>query len=366
MSRDPRSHRARHRGGAPGDPARRRRRRRRGCRARARPRFPAWRAVAPGDRAALMRSLADDDRGPPRGARACSRPATPARRSATRGARSGWSIETFRYYAGAPERLLGDTIPVAGGQAFTVREPLGVVGLITPWNFPLRSRLEARSGAGGRQHGRAQAGRADPADGAAVRGAGARGRASRRASSTWSSGRAAPAVSGSSSTRTWRRSRSPARPRSAARSPRAPPDDQAGDARARRKVARTSFSPTRTSRRPPRQRRWAVFGNAGQDCCARSRILVEAARWTSSWACSSSAVKALRVGDPLDEATADGAADLRRPARDRRLVPGRRPCRRLPRQRPEGPGFWFAPTVLCPVAPTRASCARRSSGRSPR
>src|SRR5205085_11491420 len=46
-------------------------------------------------------------------------------------------IDTFRYYAGAPERLLGDTIPVAGGHAFTVREPLGVVGLIVPWNFPL-------------------------------------------------------------------------------------------------------------------------------------------------------------------------------------------------------------------------------------
>src|SRR5437899_617148 len=46
-------------------------------------------------------------------------------------------VQTFRYYAGAPERLLGDTIPVAGGQAFTVREPLGVVGLIVPWNFPL-------------------------------------------------------------------------------------------------------------------------------------------------------------------------------------------------------------------------------------
>src|SRR6476660_4246031 len=49
----------------------------------------------------------------------------------------GMVVDTFRYYAGAPERLLGDTIPVAGGLAFTVREPLGVVGLITPWNFPL-------------------------------------------------------------------------------------------------------------------------------------------------------------------------------------------------------------------------------------
>ena len=49
----------------------------------------------------------------------------------------GMAIETFRYFAGAPERPHGETIPVAGGMAFTVREPLGVVGLITPWNFPL-------------------------------------------------------------------------------------------------------------------------------------------------------------------------------------------------------------------------------------
>ena len=46
-------------------------------------------------------------------------------------------VETFRYYAGAPERLLGQTIPVAGGVDMTFREPLGVVGLIVPWNFPL-------------------------------------------------------------------------------------------------------------------------------------------------------------------------------------------------------------------------------------
>ena len=46
-------------------------------------------------------------------------------------------VDTFRYYAGAPERLLGDTIPVAGGVDMTFREPLGVVGLIVPWNFPL-------------------------------------------------------------------------------------------------------------------------------------------------------------------------------------------------------------------------------------
>ncbi len=49
----------------------------------------------------------------------------------------GMVVETFRYYAGAPERLLGDTIPVSGGIDMTFREPLGVVGLIVPWNFPL-------------------------------------------------------------------------------------------------------------------------------------------------------------------------------------------------------------------------------------
>ena len=45
--------------------------------------------------------------------------------------------DTFRYYAAGPQRLLGDTIPVAGGVDMTFREPLGVVGLIVPWNFPL-------------------------------------------------------------------------------------------------------------------------------------------------------------------------------------------------------------------------------------
>ena len=47
------------------------------------------------------------------------------------------AIATFRYFSAAPERLLGDTIPVDGGIAMTFREPIGVVGLITPWNFPL-------------------------------------------------------------------------------------------------------------------------------------------------------------------------------------------------------------------------------------
>jgi acyl-CoA reductase-like NAD-dependent aldehyde dehydrogenase len=41
------------------------------------------------------------------------------------------------YYSAAPERLLGKQIPVAGGIDITFNEPIGVVGIITPWNFPM-------------------------------------------------------------------------------------------------------------------------------------------------------------------------------------------------------------------------------------
>ena len=49
----------------------------------------------------------------------------------------GAAVDVFHYYAGSVDKHVGDTIPVAGGVAMTFHEPLGVVGLITPWNFPL-------------------------------------------------------------------------------------------------------------------------------------------------------------------------------------------------------------------------------------
>jgi len=45
--------------------------------------------------------------------------------------------QVFHFYAGAVDKHYGETVPVAGGVDMTFREPLGVVGLITPWNFPL-------------------------------------------------------------------------------------------------------------------------------------------------------------------------------------------------------------------------------------
>src|SRR5690349_5851916 len=104
--------------------------------AKAKAAFPAWRAVSPKDRATLMRRLAaavDSHREELARleARNAGKPIGDARGEV------GMVVDVFNYYAGAPERLFGKTIPVAGGVDMTFREPLGVVGLIVPWNFPL-------------------------------------------------------------------------------------------------------------------------------------------------------------------------------------------------------------------------------------
>ncbi|MEO6857559.1 MAG: aldehyde dehydrogenase family protein [Solirubrobacteraceae bacterium] len=104
--------------------------------ARAKAAYPAWRALAPADRARLLRRVADAVAEHREGlavieARNAGKPIGDAR------GEMDMVAETLGHYAGAPERLLGGSIPVSGGQAFTVREPLGVVGLIVPWNFPL-------------------------------------------------------------------------------------------------------------------------------------------------------------------------------------------------------------------------------------
>jgi hypothetical protein len=103
---------------------------------RAKAAFPGWRDVEPADSARLLRRLAEALDAERENlvrleSQNVGKPIASAR------GEIDMVVETFNYYAGAPERLLGDTIPVAGGIDMTFREPLGVVGLITPWNFPL-------------------------------------------------------------------------------------------------------------------------------------------------------------------------------------------------------------------------------------
>ncbi|MGA5302876.1 aldehyde dehydrogenase family protein [Nucisporomicrobium flavum] len=98
--------------------------------------FLSWREVAPGDRARLLRRFAAvvDDH-------IEELAALEVRNSGHTIGNARWEAGNVRdvldYYAGAPERLSGRQIPVPGGIDVTFHEPLGVVGIIVPWNFPM-------------------------------------------------------------------------------------------------------------------------------------------------------------------------------------------------------------------------------------
>ena len=98
--------------------------------------YPGWRAVVPADRARLLRRLATlvEEHGEDLAqieSRNVGKPITGAR------GEIAMVAQVLHFYAGAVDKHYGDTIPVAGGVDMTFREPLGVVGLIVPWNFPL-------------------------------------------------------------------------------------------------------------------------------------------------------------------------------------------------------------------------------------
>ena len=104
--------------------------------ARARAAFPAWRAVPPSHRARMLRRLAGlaeehSEELALLETRNVGKPISDSRGEVAMVA------EVFNFYAGAVDKHYGETIPVAGGVDLTFREPLGVVGLIVPWNFPL-------------------------------------------------------------------------------------------------------------------------------------------------------------------------------------------------------------------------------------
>ncbi len=103
---------------------------------RAQEAFESWRAVAPGDRARLLRRFAAvvDDH-------VDELAELEVRNAGHTWGNARWEAGNVRdclnYYSAAPERLFGRQIPVAGGVDLTFHEPLGVVGIIVPWNFPM-------------------------------------------------------------------------------------------------------------------------------------------------------------------------------------------------------------------------------------
>ena len=317
--------------------------------ARARVAFPAWRALAPAARAEHMRALvavleSHLEELALLEARNAGKPIGDAR------GEMGMVVETFRYYAGAPERLLGETIPVSGGQAFTVREPLGVVGLIVPWNFPLTIaawKLAPAIAAGNTAV-------LKPAELTPLT-------AIRFAALALEAGipeGVINVVAGPGSTAGRHLVEHPDVAKIAFTGSTVVGRDIASRAAATIKRVTLELGGKSANivfadadlERAAAAAPGGAFGNACQDCCARSRILVEESALERFMALLEEHVTAIRVGDPLDPNTEMGPliSAGQRDSVASFLADGDPVA--FAGTAPEGPGYWFAPTVLGPVA----------------
>jgi acyl-CoA reductase-like NAD-dependent aldehyde dehydrogenase len=311
--------------------------------------FPAWRAWEPGDRAGVMHRLADAIEAEAGSlatmeARNAGKPIGDAR------GEIAMVVDCFRFYAGSPERLLGKTIPVSGGVDMTFREPLGVVGLITPWNFPLviaSWKIAPALAAGNAivlkpaeltpltaielERILVEAGLPEGVFNV-VAGPGS------VCGSRLVEHPDVAKIAFTGSTEVGRRIAE-----GAAGTIKRVTLELGG------KSANVVFADADLEAAAA-SAPIAVFGNAGQDCCARSRILVERAAFDDFIAAMETAVKGMRVGDPLDEATEMGpliSAGQRETVSS--FVPDDAPVA-FRGQAPDGPGYWFPPTVLAPVS----------------
>ncbi|MCT2587620.1 aldehyde dehydrogenase family protein [Actinophytocola gossypii] len=311
--------------------------------------LPAWRAVAPGDRARLLRRFAD------------AVDADVDNLAALEVANSGHTIgnarweagnvrDVLHYYAAAPERLFGRQIPVPGGVNVTFAEPLGVVGVIVPWNFPMpiagwgfapalaagntvvlkpaeltpltAIRLGELAREAGLPDGVFQV---VPGKGSVV-------------GQRFVDNPLVRKVVFTGSTEVGRRI-------------------MAGCAAQVKRVtlelggknANIVFADADLERAAATAP-YGVFDNAGQDCCARSRILVQRNVFDRFLELLEPAVRGVVVGDPAHERTEMGPL-ISSAQRDSvaSYVDGDVAFRG---SAPDGPGFWYPPTVVLPRTPT--------------
>ena len=331
--------------------------------ARARAAYPAWRAIAPSDRAAVLRRVSDAVREHREElavleARNAGKPIGDAR------GEMGMVADVFAYYAGAPERLLGDSIPVSGGQAWTVREPLGVVGLIVPWNFPLTIaawKLGPALAAGNTVV-------LKPAELTPLSAL----RFSELALEAGLPEGVLNVVVGPGSVCGARLVEHPDVAKIAFTG-----STEVGRSIAAGAAATIKRVTLELGGKSPNlvfadadleaaaaSAPGAVFGNAGQDCCARSRILVQASALDRFMELLEGAVTSIRVGDPLSEDTDMGpliSAGQRVDGRARSWSP--EPPLRFRAARPTGPATGSRRPCCARSTPAPGPRARRSSAR---
>jgi acyl-CoA reductase-like NAD-dependent aldehyde dehydrogenase len=308
----------------------------------------SWRAVAPGDRARLLRRFAAEV-----DAHVAELAALEVAGSGHPVGQATWEAEHVRdvleYYAAAPERLTGRQIPVAGGLNVTFHEPLGVVGLIVPWNFPMPIFAWGMAPA-------LAAGNTVVAKPAEVTPLTAR-RIGELALAAGLPEGVLTVLPGKGSVVGQRLVGHPlVRKIVFTGSTEVGREIMAGCARQVKRVtlelggksANIVFADADLDRAAATAP-YAVFDNAGQDCCARSRILVQRSVFDRFMELLEPAVMGVRVGDPALPETQMGplisAAHRERVAR---YVPDGAPVA-FRGSAPGGPGFWFPPTVLAPA-----------------
>ncbi|MGV9661792.1 aldehyde dehydrogenase family protein [Nocardia niigatensis] len=310
----------------------------------------SWRAVSPGDRARLLRRFAE----------AVDAEIEQLARLEVSNAghtigNARWEAGNVRdvlhYSAGMPERLLGNQIPVAGGVNITFCEPLGVVGIIVPWNFPmpiaawgfgpalaagntvvlkpaeLTPLTAIRLGELAVEAGLPpDVFQVIPGRGAVVGARFVTHPAVRKVVFTGSTEVGKQIMAG------------------CAEQVKRVTLELGG------KSANIVFADADLERAAATAP-YGVFDNAGQDCCARSRILVQRSVFDRFLELLEPAVQGVRVGDPADESTEMGP--LISAAHRDRVAGFLEPSTEVAftGTRPDGPGFWFAPTVVLPSSP---------------
>lgn len=307
----------------------------------------AWAAVAPAERAAALRSFA------------AVVDAHVAELAALEVANAGHPVsaaeweaghvrDVLQYYSAAPERLSGKQIPVAGGLDVTFHEPIGVVGVITPWNFPMP--IASWGFAPALAAGNAVV--LKPAEWTPLTSI----RLGELAVEAGLPPDLFQVLPGKGSVVGERFITHPdVRKLVFTGSTEVGTRVMAGAAAQVKRVtlelggksANIVFEDCDLERAAATAP-YGVFDNAGQDCCARSRILVQRSVFERFMELLEPAVKGVVVGDPAARETEMGPL-VSRPHFDSvaAYVPDDAPVA-FRGSAPDGPGYWFPPTVLIP------------------
>ena len=311
-----------------------------------------WAKVAPADRARALRRFADAvdadiEHLALLETRNSGHPITQSRWEA------GHVRDVLEYYSASPERLIGKQIPVAGGLDVTFHEPFGVVGVITPWNFPMT--IASWGFAPALAAGNAVV--LKPAEWTPLTSL----RLGELALEAGLPEGLFQVLAGRGSVVGERFVTNPAvRKIVFTGSTEVGKRIMAGAAEQVKRVtlelggksANIVFADSDIEKAAATAP-YSVFDNAGQDCCARSRLLVQRSVYERFMEGFEQAVKNVKVGDPLLEDTEVGPlVTLAHRESVASFIDDDSPVA-FRGSAPDGPGAWFAPTVVTPERGSR-------------